>query len=144
MERRCLDDEVLAPVPLGPAERAVRCVSYSSLYLSIGTYLDASPARIAALERATQTSLLRFHLSSTRTQNEAYLTAVERARTNKKIEEKAASRGKQAKKRGAEEDGEESKRKRFRQRERVDLGEKEKRSAKDGEGALQSVLGRLF
>ncbi|KAJ8294750.1 Pre-rRNA-processing protein ESF2 [Rhodotorula toruloides] len=97
-----------------------------------------------ALERATQTSLLRFHLSSTRTQNEAYLTAVERARTNKKIEEKAASRGKQAKKRGAEEDGEESKRKRFRQRERVDLGEKEKRSAKDGEGALQSVLGRLF
>ncbi|BGO98820.1 Pre-rRNA-processing protein ESF2 [Rhodotorula toruloides] len=97
-----------------------------------------------ALERATQTSLLRFHLSSTRTQNEAYLTAVERARTNKKIEEKAVSRGKQAKKRSVEDGEEEGKRKRFRQRERVDLGEKEKRNAKDGEGALQSVLGRLF
>ncbi|BGP24098.1 U3 snoRNP-associated protein Esf2 [Rhodotorula toruloides] len=97
-----------------------------------------------ALERATQTSLLRFHLSSTRTQNEAYLTAVERARTNKKIEEKAVSRGKQAKKRGVEEGEGEEKRKRFRQRERVDLGEKERREGKDGEGVLQSVLGRLF
>lgn len=41
-------------------------------------------------------------------------------------------------------DGDGEKRKRFRQRERVDLGEKERKGGKDGEGALQSVLGRLF
>lgn len=144
MERRRLDDEVLASVPLGPAQRAIRCVYLPSLAFSSFAHTDAPDGPFAALERATQTSLLRFHLSSTRTQNEAYLTAVERARTNKKIEEKAVSRGKQAKKRSVEDGEEEGKRKRFRQRERVDLGEKEKRNAKDGEGALQSVLGRLF
>ncbi|ORY74530.1 hypothetical protein BCR35DRAFT_140631 [Leucosporidium creatinivorum] len=41
-----------------------------------------------ALERATQTSLLRFHLQHSRTEQESYLSAVEKARVGRKIEEK--------------------------------------------------------
>ncbi|BGP39403.1 RNA-binding ATPase activator esf2 [Rhodotorula kratochvilovae] len=103
-----------------------------------------------ALERATQTSLLRFHLTHSKTEQEAYLGAVERARVGRKIEEKAAGRaassssgakGKAPKegKEGAEKVGEKRKRE-FRQREAVDVSKKLKRD----EGQLESVLGRLF
>ncbi|GAA5845024.1 hypothetical protein JCM9279_005408 [Rhodotorula babjevae] len=116
-----------------------------------------------ALERATQTSLLRFHLSHSKTEQEAYLSAVERARVGKKIEEKAASRAQSAGGKGGKGgagragaggsaaagasggDGQEpkagEKRKReFRQREAVDVSKKLRRD----EGQLESVLGRLF
>ncbi|TNY19468.1 hypothetical protein DMC30DRAFT_366450 [Rhodotorula diobovata] len=108
-----------------------------------------------ALERATQTSLLRFHLSHSKTEQEAYLSAVERARVGKKIEEKAASRaqssgGKGGAAKGAavgvgkgggkEAKAGEKRKREFRQREAVDVSKKLKRD----EGQLESVLGRLF
>ncbi|GAA5906048.1 hypothetical protein JCM8208_006326 [Rhodotorula glutinis] len=111
-----------------------------------------------ALERATQTSLLRFHLSHSKTEQEAYLGAVERARVGKKIEEKAASRAQSAGAKGGKggaggagaggavggegkeaKTGEKRKRE-FRQREAVDVSKKLRRD----EGQLESVLGRLF
>lgn len=110
---------------------------------------------LAALERATQTSLLRFHLSHSKTEQEAYLSAVERARVGKKIEEKAASRaqssgGKGGAAKGAavgvgkgggkEAKAGEKRKREFRQREAVDVSKKLKRD----EGQLESVLGRLF
>ncbi|GAA6036030.1 hypothetical protein JCM8097_006573 [Rhodosporidiobolus ruineniae] len=103
-----------------------------------------------ALERATRTSLLRFHLTHSKAEQESYLSAVERARTNSKIEEKAASRGKAPKgtKRKADGgEGEREKKKReFRQRERVDTSEKLRKGGSGGGGdvQLESVLGRLF
>ncbi|GAA5906742.1 hypothetical protein JCM6882_003290 [Rhodosporidiobolus microsporus] len=117
-----------------------------------------------ALERATQTSLLRFHLTHSKAEQESYLSAVERARTNSKIEEKAVARGKVPKgakgaagaqgaaggaggKRKAEDQGEGAdggKRKReYRQREAVDVSKKLDRRG-GGEQQLESVLGRLF
>ncbi|GAA5825418.1 hypothetical protein JCM3770_002128 [Rhodotorula araucariae] len=106
-----------------------------------------------ALERATQTSLLRFHLSHSKTEQEAYLTAVERARVGRKIEEKAAGRaassagGKGTAKKAApapeEKKGDkvgEKRKREFRQREAVDVSKKLRRD----EGQLESVLGRLF
>lgn len=97
-----------------------------------------------ALERATQSSLLRFHLTHSKQENESYLAAVENARVGRKIQEKAA--GRQASKVTAKEPREDdkgtgAKRKReYRQREVVDVSKKLKRS----EGDLDSVLGRLF
>ncbi|GAA5955802.1 hypothetical protein JCM8115_006859 [Rhodotorula mucilaginosa] len=97
-----------------------------------------------ALERATQSSLLRFHLTHSKQENESYLAAVENARVGRKIQEKAA--GRQASKVAPKEPrGEDNaagaKRKReYRQREVVDVSKKLKRS----EGDLDSVLGRLF
>ncbi|KWU47638.1 hypothetical protein RHOSPDRAFT_3621, partial [Rhodotorula sp. JG-1b] len=41
-----------------------------------------------ALERATQSSLLRFHLTHSKQENESYLAAVENARVGRKIQEK--------------------------------------------------------
>lgn len=98
----------------------------------------------AALERATQSSLLRFHLTHSKQENESYLAAVENARVGRKIQEKAA--GRQASKAAPKEPREDdkaagAKRKReYRQREVVDVSKKLKRS----EGDLDSVLGRLF
>lgn len=103
-----------------------------------------------ALERATQASLLRFHLSHSKQENESYLAAVENARVGKKIQDKAATR--KAAKAGRGDGGEGAtaevgeagagaKRKReYRQREVVDVSKKLKRS----EGDLDNVLGRLF
>ncbi|GJN89488.1 hypothetical protein Rhopal_002474-T1 [Rhodotorula paludigena] len=99
-----------------------------------------------ALERATQTSLLRFHLSHSKQEQESYLSAVERARVGRKIEDKAAARGKKRPAAAAAEEGEGGKdeaKRRFRQRERVDTSEKLKRQG-DGGKELDSVLGRLF
>ncbi|GAA5926013.1 hypothetical protein JCM3775_005175 [Rhodotorula graminis] len=115
-----------------------------------------------ALERATQTSLLRFHLSHSKTEQEAYLSAVERARVGKKIEEKAASRAQSSgakggkggaagagaggaaagavKGEGKEAKAGEKRKREFRQREAVDVSKKLRRD----EGQLESVLGRLF
>lgn len=98
----------------------------------------------AALERATQSSLLRFHLTHSKQENESYLAAVENARVGRKIQEKAA--GRQASKVAPKEPREDdkatgAKRKReYRQREVVDVSKKLKRS----EGDLDNVLGRLF
>ncbi|GAA5841084.1 hypothetical protein JCM11251_008013 [Rhodosporidiobolus azoricus] len=100
-----------------------------------------------ALERATQTSLLRFHLTHSKSEQESYLSAVERARTNSKIEEKAASRGKAPKRAREEQGGEEGGKgkRQFRQREVVDVSKKLDRSGGGGgEKQLESVLGRLF
>ncbi|BGP15325.1 hypothetical protein JCM10213_005174 [Rhodosporidiobolus nylandii] len=103
-----------------------------------------------ALERATQTSLLRFHLTHSKAEQESYLSAVERARTNSKIEEKAASRGKAPKRKadseaGADGEGAGGKRKReYRQREAVDVSKKLKRGGGGEKEQLESVLGRLF
>ncbi|GAA5977725.1 hypothetical protein JCM11641_001389 [Rhodosporidiobolus odoratus] len=102
-----------------------------------------------ALERATTTSLLRFHLTHSKSEQESYLSAVERARTHSKIEEKAAARGKVPKKRSAEGEGEREgqghgeAKKRFRQREVVDTSKKLKRGEDAGK-TLENVLGRLF
>jgi hypothetical protein len=122
-----------------------------------------------ALERATQTSLLRFHLQHSRTEQESYLSAVEKARVGRKIEEKAAGRsaasgsgsgegeGKKRKAESAEggEEGQKEKKKgrTYRQREPIAAGG----GAGDGKGEdgeerrkggtkkqLDEVLGRLF
>ncbi|GAA5941728.1 RNA-binding ATPase activator ESF2 [Sporobolomyces koalae] len=45
-----------------------------------------------ALERATQTSLLRFHLQHSKQEQESYLNQVEKARISNKIQEKSDSR----------------------------------------------------
>ncbi|ORY74536.1 hypothetical protein BCR35DRAFT_333375 [Leucosporidium creatinivorum] len=119
-----------------------------------------------ALERATQTSLLRFHLQHSRTEQESYLSAVEKARVGRKIEEKAAGRsaasggaegeGKKRKAEGGEgAAGEEKKEKKkgrtYRQREPLAAGGGGG-AGDDGEGKrkggtkkqLDDVLGRLF
>ncbi|KAL8279613.1 hypothetical protein RQP46_007926 [Phenoliferia psychrophenolica] len=80
-----------------------------------------------ALERATQTSLLRFHLQSSKTEQESYLEAVEKARVKDAIVAKAEGRkkakvdgdGGEAKKAGGGGEKKERERK-YRQREVVD------------------------
>ncbi|KAL8279605.1 hypothetical protein RQP46_007918 [Phenoliferia psychrophenolica] len=101
-----------------------------------------------ALERATQTSLLRFHLQSSKTEQESYLEAVEKARVKDAIVAKAEGRkkakvdgdGGEAKKSGGGGEKKERERK-YRQREVVD-------GVKKGKGGdakeLEGVLGRLF
>ncbi|GAA5919686.1 hypothetical protein JCM5296_003169, partial [Sporobolomyces johnsonii] len=99
------------------------------------------------LERATQTSLLRFHLSHSKAEQEAYLSAVEKGRLSEKITEKAASRGKVKKDDdAAAEEGDKKRRKReFRQREPVAQKGDEREGARAGsKQELESVLGRLF
>ncbi|GAA6060419.1 hypothetical protein JCM10212_002187 [Sporobolomyces blumeae] len=124
-----------------------------------------------ALERATQTSLLRFHLSHSKQEQESYLSAVEKARVSSKIEEKAQARGK-GKGTGPSTtttttttEGEEGgggggvkesknarKKREFRQRQVVqgrkgddDGGDEEARGERKGsQKELENVLGRLF
>ncbi|GAA5986289.1 hypothetical protein JCM10908_003689 [Rhodotorula pacifica] len=94
-----------------------------------------------ALERATQSSLLRFHLTHSKQENESYLAAVENARVGRKIQEKAAGRQASKGTAAAAPQAAGTKRQRdYRQREVVDVSKKLKRS----EGDLDSVLGRLF
>ncbi|GAA5928832.1 hypothetical protein JCM1841_003584 [Sporobolomyces salmonicolor] len=99
-----------------------------------------------ALERATQTSLLRFHLSHSKAEQEAYLSAVEKGRLSDKITEKAAARGKAKKDDDAGEEGDKKRRKReFRQREPVKQKGDEREGASAGsKKELESVLRRLF
>ncbi|GAA5866604.1 hypothetical protein JCM8547_005473 [Rhodosporidiobolus lusitaniae] len=106
-----------------------------------------------ALERATQTSLLRFHLTHSKAEQESYLSAVERAKTARQIEDKAVSRGKTPKSKvaavggtGGEAGEKGGKKREYRQREVVDVSRKKARTdGGDGGGkALESVLGRLF
>ncbi|KAK4703748.1 ESF2/ABP1 family protein, partial [Phenoliferia sp. Uapishka_3] len=107
-----------------------------------------------ALERATQTSLLRFHLQSSKTEQESYLEAVEKARVKDAIVAKAEGRkGKEGSNKKAKVDGavagegekkeKKERERKYRQREVVDSGAK---AAKAGEGKVQldGVLGRLF
>ncbi|GAA5883002.1 hypothetical protein JCM1840_001108, partial [Sporobolomyces johnsonii] len=109
---------------------------------------NAPFALVPALERATQTSLLRFHLSHSKAEQEAYLSAVEKGRLSEKISEKAAARGKVKKDEdaAAEEEGDKKRRKReFRQREPVAQKGDEREGARAGsKQELESVLGRLF
>lgn len=98
-----------------------------------------------ALERATQASLLRFHLTHSKQENESYLAAVETNRVGKKIQEKAAGRkaakgGVAATAEKGEADAGKKRKRDYRQREVVDVSQKLKRS----EGDLNNVLGRLF
>lgn len=91
-----------------------------------------------ALERATQTSLLRFHLQSSRTEQESYLESVEKARVKDAIVAKAEGR-KKARVEGDGGDGKGEKKERerkYRQREVVE--------GKGGGEGLEGVLGRLF
>lgn len=94
-----------------------------------------------ALERATQTSLLRFHLQSSKTEQESYLESVEKARVKDAIVAKAEGR-KKAKVDGAPDDKVEKKERerKYRQREVVDGKKKSAGSAAE----LDGVLGRLF
>lgn len=102
-----------------------------------------------ALERATQTSLLRFHLQNSRTEQESYLQAVEKARVKVAIEDKAEGRREGKRLKGetpATGEGKEKKKERertYRQREVVDVakrGQDAGRSKQD----LDGVLSRLF
>lgn len=112
------------------------------------------PPPDAALERATQTSLLRFHLQNSRTEQEAYLEAVEKGRVKDAMASKAEGRkkakvssaggegegdGGKLKEGGKEKGGKERK---YRQREVVD-GVKKSGSGEGGKD-LAGVLGRLF
>ncbi|GAA5977943.1 hypothetical protein JCM5350_006275 [Sporobolomyces pararoseus] len=120
-----------------------------------------------ALERATQTSLMRFHLNHSKQEQESYLSAVEKARVSTKIQEKAASRGKSTKPTAAAGDeaagggggevkeGKNQRKKReFRQRQAVNGGtttgggggdNEENRGERAGsKKQLDDVLGRLF
>lgn len=111
-----------------------------------------APPPIAALERATQTSLLRFHLQHSRQEQESYLEAVETARVHTAMEAKAEGR-REAKKAklgdGAEagaaaeaaKPGKKARERTYRQREVVDAG---KRKGIDGGKALEGVLSSLF
>ncbi|GAA5904554.1 RNA-binding ATPase activator ESF2 [Sporobolomyces salmoneus] len=123
-----------------------------------------------ALERATQTSLMRFHLNHSKQEQESYLSAVEKARVSNKIEEKAASRNKSKNQvegtgsigeggggegaAGGEKEGKNKRKKReFRQRQAVsgnqgqggDGGNEEGKGERAGSRKqLDDVLGRLF
>ncbi|GAA5882694.1 hypothetical protein JCM16303_006549 [Sporobolomyces ruberrimus] len=117
-----------------------------------------------ALERATQTSLMRFHLNHSKQEQESYLSAVEKARVTSRIEEKAASRSKNkstatstekdsgegGEGSGAAKESKNAKRKReYRQRQVVDGDKKGVEEGKGGDRKgskqdLENVLGRLF
>lgn len=103
-----------------------------------------------ALERATQTSLLRFHLQNTRTEQESYLQSVEKARVSNAIESKAETRREGKKLKLGEEsvavvEKKASGRERsYRQREVVDVAGKSKKSNGNGKQDLDSVLDSLF
>lgn len=111
------------------------------------SYLLPSNSHPAALERATQTSLLRFHLQHSRAEQESYLSAVEKSRVKTAMESKAEARRESKKAKLGEEEGgtgeKEKERKKerersYRQREVVDVKRKGK------EGQLEGVLDRLF
>ncbi|GAA6019951.1 hypothetical protein JCM11491_006717 [Sporobolomyces phaffii] len=116
-----------------------------------------------ALERATQTSLMRFHLNHSKQEQESYLSAVEKARVSHRIEEKAASRKAAAKDSvpgdeagGATKEGKNQRKKReFRQRQAVGgstgavggATPRDEESTGERKGSrqqLDDVLGRLF
>ncbi|KAI5480845.1 hypothetical protein MNV49_006654 [Pseudohyphozyma bogoriensis] len=106
-----------------------------------------------ALERATQTSLLRHHLSASRTEQESYLAAVEKARVGKAIETKRATQAAegetQGKKRkndagGGDEPKKAKKERSYRQREAVDVLKKEDTGRGGTKKDLEGVLGKLF
>lgn len=108
---------------------------------------------MTALERATQTSLLRFHLQNSRTEQESYLQAVEKARVKTAMNTKAESRreGKRAKGEETVEGGGELKKVRkerertYRQREVVKGGAGDKVEVREGSKKdLDGVLSRLF
>ncbi|KDE02466.1 hypothetical protein MVLG_06985 [Microbotryum lychnidis-dioicae p1A1 Lamole] len=126
-----------------------------------------------ALERATQTSFLRFHLQHSKTEQEAYLDAVEKARVGQKIKEKRQMQGSleekeevAGKKRKGEGEGdvssgsgpasmvgegEEGRKRLYRQRQLVDVADKVKghskgvgQGGKGTQGDLDDVLNKLF
>ncbi|GAA5956487.1 hypothetical protein JCM3765_003460 [Sporobolomyces pararoseus] len=113
-----------------------------------------------ALERATQTSLMRFHLNHSKQEQESYLSAVEKARVSNKIQEKAASKGKTTKPAavtdeaggGEVKEGKNQRKKReFRQRQAVNGGaagggdnDESKGERPGSKKQLDDVLGRLF
>ncbi|KAM0789102.1 hypothetical protein ACM66B_003158 [Microbotryomycetes sp. NB124-2] len=115
-----------------------------------------------ALERATQDSVMRFHLQQSKKEQETYLSAVEQARVARKIEEKRATQ-KKAKGQPVDEDDEsrmvkkvktgpaegQAKSRSYRQREvvRNGAGSKEEEGARRTGGTkqdLDNVLGKLF
>lgn len=118
----------------------------------------SSKNKKTALERATQTSLLRFHLQHSRTEQESYLSAVEKNRVKTAIETKAEGRreGKRLKGEststgaggvveaaGGEKKVKKERERSYRQREVLDVGEKGERKV-GSKAELDSVLGRLF
>lgn len=110
---------------------------------------DGTDEMWLALERATQTSLLRFHLQHSRTEQESYLSAVEKARVNTAMTDKAE--GRKAAKMAAGGEGavvagkERKERKReYRQREVVDAPSGTSAKSGRGTGDLAGVLNRLF
>lgn len=100
---------------------------------------------LTALERATQTSLLRFHLQNTRTEQETYLQAVEKSRVKTAIETKAEGRRETKRTKGeVVEEVVIKKRERertYRQREAVVVAGSSSSKVK---GDLTGVLSRLF
>ena len=115
-----------------------------------------------ALERATQTSLMRFHLTNSKQEQESYLSQVEKHRVSSRITDKAASRA-QGKKgeqveagkkgEGEEKEGKNKRKKReFKQRQAVEKGgnggegmdEESRGERKGSRKELENVLGRLF
>ncbi|KAK4047901.1 RNA-binding ATPase activator esf2 [Microbotryomycetes sp. JL201] len=108
-----------------------------------------------ALERATQDSVMRFHLQQSKKEQESYLSAVEQARVARKIEEKRAT---QKKAKGQTTDGEEarvvkkpknendaqSKTRTYRQREVVKTSSEGPARTGGTKKDLDDVLGKLF
>ncbi|SCV70597.1 BQ2448_3359 [Microbotryum intermedium] len=121
-----------------------------------------------ALERATQTSLLRFHLQHSKTEQEAYLSAVEKARVGQKIKQKRQAQGTLDEKvggkkskgdagadagegaGGVKEKEKEGRKKSYRQRQVVDVADKVKSEIGVGQAGkgtkrdLEGVLSKLF
>ncbi|KAK4052565.1 RNA-binding ATPase activator esf2 [Microbotryomycetes sp. JL221] len=111
-----------------------------------------------ALERATQDSVMRFHLQQSKKEQESYLSAVEQARVSRKIEEKRAMQ-QQAKQNGTttgnndvvskkpkvDEGGGKTQRT-YKQREVVKTRAPQDKTAGRGgtKQDLDNVLGRLF
>ena len=115
-----------------------------------------------ALERATQTSLMRFHLTNSKQEQESYLSQVEKHRVSSRITDKAASRAqgkksdaaKEGEGEGEEKEGKNKRKKReFKQRQAVEKGgnglgeggdEESRGERKGSRKELENVLGRLF
>ena len=115
-----------------------------------------------ALERATQTSLMRFHLTNSKQEQESYLSQVEKHRVSSRITDEAASRAqgkkidaaKEGEGEGEEKEGKNKRKKReFKQRQAVEKGgnglgeggdEESRGERKGSRKELENVLGRLF
>lgn len=139
-----MDYEVSPAIQMGYVVGTSRFVLHSVLYRIL-----ANVTITTALERATQTSLLRFHLQNSRTEQESYLQSVEKARVKSAMDTKAESRRESKRAKGEEEGGEEKvvkkvRERTYRQREVVKGGAEKVESRAGSKKELDGVLSRLF